>query len=151
MRQLDNRGEFMGPMRFLTHDPIDLDKRRWTQGDLRDGASVEFLGIVRAQEGDLLIEALEYEAYGPMAEALIGGLMEEAKRLWPLHRVQIRHRVGRVPVGEAAVFVGVQAPHRDQAFAACRFLIDRVKREVPIWKRAVVHVEPIGESRVGRG
>jgi len=105
--------------------------------DPRDGAAVEFLGIVRSDEDGRPLAALHYEAYEPMAERLIGRLVDEARRRWPLRQVVVRHRLGRVAVGEVAVLIGVQAPHRDEAFEACRFLIDAIKREVPIWKTAV--------------
>ena len=97
---------------------------------------MEFLGIVRGREGDRAIAALDYEAYEPMAERLIAQWVEETKRRWPLRRICVRHRLGRVRVGEIAVLVGVQAPHRDQAFDACRFLIDAIKRDAPMWKMA---------------
>lgn len=83
------------------------------------------------------MEALDYEAYGAMAESVMGRLVEEAKRLWPIHRIEVRHRVGRVPAGEIALLVGVEAPHREEAFAACRFLVDRIKEEAPLWKKGV--------------
>lgn len=127
-------------MPYLTREPIDVNAWRWSPTGPRDGASVEFLGTVRAVEADRPIEALEYEAYEPMAEAMIGRLIDEAKHLWPLHRVEVRHRVGRIPVGEVAVLVGVWAAHREEAFSACRFLIGRIKEEAPIWKKAFQEV-----------
>ena len=125
-------------MVFLTHEPIRPDEWHQLAVDPRDGASVEFLGIVRGQEDGHPIECLEYEAYEPMVERLITRLVDQAAARWPLHRVYVRHRLGRVAVGEVAVVIGVQSPHRDEAFAACRFLIDAIKRDVPIWK-AVTH------------
>ena len=121
-------------MRYLTREPIGMAASRDLAADPRDGAAVEFLGVVRGQEAGGPIEALQYEAYEPMAERLIGRWVEEATARWSLHRVYVRHRVGRVPVGEAAVVIGVQAPHRTQAFEACRFLIEAIKRDAPIWK-----------------
>ena len=122
-------------MGALIHGPIDGAGWRRESVSPAVGASVEFVGIVRPVEGDSPIEALEYEAYEPMAEAMIGRVIEEARHRWPVTRVVVRHRLGRVPVGEPAVFIGVQAPHRQEAFAACRFLIDRIKAQVPIWKK----------------
>ena len=121
-------------MAYLMREPIDVSAWRHAAVDTRDGASVEFLGIVRGHEEGRAIDALEYESYEPMAERVIAQWVEHAQRRWPLHRVHVRHRVGRVPVGEAAVIVGVQAPHREEAFEACRFLIDAIKQEAPIWK-----------------
>jgi len=124
-------------MEYLTEAPIELNRWHQDLGGPCDGASVEFVGIVRALEDKDRIAGLEYEAYVPMAESVIERLTEEAKRLWPLNKVVVRHRIGKVPVGEAAVFVGVVASHREEAFAACRFLIDRIKSEAPIWKKAL--------------
>lgn len=124
-------------MSYLTHDLIDRCAWRRQTVDARDGACVEFLGLVRGTEGDQSIAALEYEAYAPMADRMIGKLIEEATARWGLHEVLVRHRVGTVAVGEIAVLIGVAAPHREQAFEACRFLIDAIKRDVPIWKTAV--------------
>ena len=124
-------------MDYLTHDLIDRVAWHRQTVDASDGASVEFLGLVRGTEGDQPIAALDYEAYEPMAEQMIGGLIEEAKARWGLREVFVRHRVGTVGVGEIAVLIGVAAPHREQAFEACRFLIDAIKRDVPIWKTAV--------------
>lgn len=124
-------------MQYLTSKPIDVSEWHREAVDQRDGASVEFLGIVRGEEDGQPISALDYEAYEPMAERLIAQLVEEAARRWPLHRVVVRHRLGRVPVGQVAVLIGVQAPHRTEAFAACRFLLETIKQDAPIWKTAI--------------
>jgi len=123
-------------MEHLTRHRIEA--KEWHRSlDPRDGASVEFLGMVRGTEADHPIASLDYEAYEPMAERMIGTLIEEAKARWGLHQVLVQHRVGTVAVGEVAVLIGVAAPHREQAFKACQFLIDAIKRDVPIWKTAV--------------
>lgn len=134
-------------MAYLTGEKLDPARERAaarTTGE--DGAEVEFLGIVRAEEEGLPLDGLEYEAYGPMAEAAVKRLVEEAGRRWPVREVQVRHRTGFVPVGEVSVLIRVRASHRAEAFDACRFLIDRVKEEAPIWKKAVfraaVNVSP---------
>ena len=124
-------------MAHLTRDPITLDEWHGAAVDRRDGASVEFLGIVRGEESDRPISHLDYEAYEPMAERVMERLVQQARAQWPLHAVCVRHRVGQVAVGEVAVLIGVRAPHRDEAFEACRFLIKAIKRDVPIWKAAV--------------
>ncbi|MBI1952649.1 MAG: molybdenum cofactor biosynthesis protein MoaE [Candidatus Omnitrophica bacterium] len=123
---------------FLTRDPIDPSA--WHRGclDAKDGASVEFLGVVRGEEDGRPITHLNYEAYEPMADRLIKRWVQEAARRWGLHRVFLLHRVGPVAVGEAAVAIGVQAAHREEAFEACRFLIERIKEEAPIWKKPVL-------------
>lgn len=124
-------------MPYLTRDPIDVAEWHVRSVDSRDGAAVEFLGIVRGEEAGQPISHLDYEAYEPMAERMIERLIEQTRHRWSLHHVAVRHRVGRVPVGEIAVLVGVRSPHRAQAFEACRFLMDAIKQDVPIWKRAV--------------
>ena len=121
-------------MEYLAQAPINLDEWHRQTVDTHDGASVEFLGIVRGRDNGHGVPFLEYEAYVPMAQRSIAVLVEEVQRKWSLRRVYVRHRIGRVAAGEVSVIVGVQAPHRDEAFEACRFLIDAIKKEVPIWK-----------------
>lgn len=122
-------------MGYLTYEAIDIGQWHRHALDAKDGASVEFAGIVRGHDEGVCVAALEYDAYEPMAERLIAQSVEQAKTRWSFHQVCIRHRLGTVPAGELAVFVGVRAPHRDQAFEACRFLIEAIKRDAPIWKR----------------
>ena len=124
-------------MSFLTRDPIRPDEWRQLAVDPRDGASVEFQGLVRREEGGTPITCLEYETYAPMAERVIARLIEQARQRWPVHQVCVQHRFGRVPVGQLALFVGVRAAHRREAFDACQFLVDEIKREPPIWKTAI--------------
>ena len=139
-------------MEYLTQDPISLDEWHRQTIDARDGASVEFLGMVRGDEEGHKVQYLDYEAYIPMAEQVITALIEEAKRRWPLHKIFVRHRIGRVAVGEVSVIVGVQSPHREEAFEACRFLIDSIKKDVPVWKKPYVNRTDISrkESLVPR-
>ena len=101
------------------------------------GAECVFVGRTRRdvhpQHGPLL--RLTYQAYVPLARRVLGELAEQAARRFDCRTIRIHHAVGEVPVGEASVLVQVAAGHRDQAFAACRFLIDRLKSAAPIWKR----------------
>lgn len=99
------------------------------------GAAVSFLGVVRGQEAGAAIRALEYEAFQRMAEHQFELLFDELQKRWPLESVRLVHRVGVVPVGEPSLWVEVIAPHRAEAFAACQWLIDELKRVVPIWKK----------------
>lgn len=100
------------------------------------GAFLTFLGVVRAdRSGARSVQALHYEAYPQMAEAQIDRLVAEAKARWALDEARVLHRLGRVDVGEISVVVMVTAQHRDEAYAASRFLIEQIKHEVPIWKR----------------
>lgn len=138
-------------MGYLTREPIDLGAWHKLAIDARDGASVEFLGIVRGEEHGQAIRHLDYEAYEPMADRMLGKLIEEAEARWGLRQVLVQHRVGTVAVGEIAVLIGVAAPHREQAFEACRFLIDAIKRDAPIWKRASDIGGTVTEVTCGHG
>jgi len=99
------------------------------------GAVVRFLGVVRGREEDGPIRAIRYEAYEAMARHQFDVILEEVARRWPVGSVRLVHRVGVVPVGEPSLWVEVVSPHRAEAFAACQYLIDDMKRVVPIWKR----------------
>ncbi len=96
-----------------------------------------FVGTTRRWTDARETERLEYDCYRPMALKEMDRLADEAAARWPVERVVILHRLGVVPLAEASVIVGVATPHRADAFAACRFLIDALKRQVPIWKREV--------------
>jgi molybdopterin synthase catalytic subunit len=98
-----------------------------------------FLGTTRAErssEGRELL-ALDYEAYEQMALEQLRALAARAREKWPINKLAILHRTGRVAVGEPSVIIAVSTPHRAQAFEACRFLIDELKRDVAIWKKEV--------------
>jgi molybdopterin synthase catalytic subunit len=122
----------------ITKEPIDepalLAQRRMSTGM---GAAVYFTGVVRGTEGDSPIRAIDYEAFQKMAEHQFGLLFDEMQRRWPIESVRLVHRVGLVPANEASLWVEVIAPHRAEAFAACQWLIDEMKRLVPIWKKPV--------------
>ncbi len=99
------------------------------------GGVVTFTGIVRNEARGAEIDHLEYEAYAPMAERELRAIRDEAASRWPQARLAIAHRIGRLAIGEAAVMIAAAAPHRPEAFEACRFAIDRLKQTVPIWKK----------------
>jgi molybdopterin synthase catalytic subunit len=101
------------------------------------GAVIYFLGVVRGIEEGGRIEAIEYETFQRMAEHQFNLLFDEMEKRWPIESVRLVHRVGRVKVNEASLWVEVIAPHRGEAFAACQWLIDEMKRVVPIWKKPV--------------
>ncbi len=101
------------------------------------GAAIYFLGIVRKQEGGNEIAALDYEAFDKMALHQFHKIFDEVERRWPIETVRLVHRIGTVPVNEPSLWVEVVAPHRGEAFEACQFLIDEMKKVVPIWKRPV--------------
>jgi molybdopterin synthase catalytic subunit len=99
------------------------------------GAVVLFLGTTREMTGGRGTESLDYEAYPEMAARKLAELETEARRRWPVIECCVVHRLGHLLPGEASVAVAVSTPHRDDAFAAGRWLIDTIKQEVPIWKR----------------
>jgi molybdopterin synthase catalytic subunit len=101
------------------------------------GAVVTFLGIVRGIESGSEITGIDYEAFQTMAEHQFQLLFQEMELRWPIESVRLIHRLGVVPVNEASLWVEVVAPHRGEAFAACQWLIDEMKRRVPIWKKPV--------------
>ena len=101
------------------------------------GAVVYFSGVVRGSEAGAAIAAIDYEAFGKMAEHQFHLLFDEMERRWPLESVRLVHRLGPVRVNEASLWVEVIAPHRGEAFAAAQWLIDEMKRVVPIWKKPV--------------
>ncbi len=94
-----------------------------------------FVGTTRNTSHGRPVTLLEYEAYEPMATQVMENLEQDARKRWPLQKVVLIHRLGRIPVGEASVVIGVSSAHRKEAFEACRFLIDTLKRDAPIWKR----------------
>jgi len=105
------------------------------------GAVVTFLGVVRGTEQGAVIRALEYEAFQKMVEHQFALLFDQIEGRWPIHSIRLVHRIGRVLVGEPSLWVEVVAPHRGEAFAACQYLIDEMKRTVPIWKKPVASEE----------
>jgi molybdopterin synthase catalytic subunit len=98
------------------------------------GASVTFEGWVRDHNEGRAVRGLAYQAYATLAEAEGTRILTEAMRQFPIVDVRCVHRVGTLAIGDLAVWVGVSAAHRGAAFAACRYIIDEVKKRVPIWK-----------------
>jgi molybdopterin synthase catalytic subunit len=121
----------------VVRDPLSVDSLIARVKDSRAGAVVSFSGVTRE------VEQLEYEAYEEMAEERIAAIVSEAIERHGLCGAAAEHRVGEVPLSEPSVAVAVSAPHREEAFAAAREIIDRVKAEAPIWKKEVTG----GESR----
>ena len=122
----------------ITTQPIDesalLRERKASDGM---GAVIYFLGLVRDTEGENKISALEYEAFEKMVEHQFNLLFDEVEKRWPIESIRLVHRIGTVKVNEPSLWVEVVAPHRGEAFAACQWLIDEMKRVVPIWKKAL--------------
>jgi len=102
-----------------------------------DGAVVTFAGVVRNHSQGRRTEYLEYEAYAPMAERQMREIGKAARSRWPVDQVAVLHRVGRLEIGETSVLIAVSSAHREEAFSACRFVLDELKARVPIWKKEV--------------
>jgi molybdopterin synthase catalytic subunit len=102
--------------------------------DSTSGAVVTFSGVVRNEEQNQPITSLFYEAYHPMAETLIRDILRQLSLPHPCTSVEVLHRLGHVPVGEVSLWVRVLAPHRTEAFSLLTQFIDRLKKDVPIWK-----------------
>jgi molybdopterin synthase catalytic subunit len=119
-------------MTHLTRAPLDVnDLLGQVQGPERGGTCV-FLGTVRTDDD---VTAIDYSAYDEMANAEIARMLVEAHEKWPQSRVTLQHRLGRIPVGEASIAIAAAAPHRADAFAACRYVIEEVKKRLPVWKK----------------
>ena len=101
------------------------------------GAIVTFAGVVRNNFGGRATAYLEYEAYAPMAVAVLAQIAEEARERWKTGAIAVHHRIGRLEIGETAVLVVVAAPHRREAFAAAAWIMDQIKAIAPIWKKEV--------------
>jgi molybdopterin synthase catalytic subunit len=115
--------------------PLGLDELLAAVSHPGAGGVATFLGVVRDVNDGRAVTLLEYEAYGSMAEAELGRILDEIAAEIPGVRVAATHRTGPLHVGEAAVACAASAPHRSEAFRACRELIDRIKARLPIWKR----------------
>jgi molybdopterin synthase catalytic subunit len=131
----------------IGRDPIDLGALEGEVADPAAGAIVSFVGTTRVGNAGRVVNRLEYEAYEPMALSELRKLATEAGARWKIVRIAIAHRLGVVEIGEASVAIAVSAAHRAEAFEACRFVIDRLKETVPIWKKE--HFEG-GEVWIGR-
>lgn len=123
----------------LHEQPIDVAPVVQFVSDPGAGGIAVFLGTTRAEQdpaGRALV-ALDYEAYGEMARRQMDELAATARHKWPVQRLAILHRTGRVALGEPSVIIAVATPHRADAFDACRWIIDTLKANVPIWKKEV--------------
>ncbi len=132
----------------LVEGPLDLDAVVAEAADERAGAIATFQGTVRKQSRGRDVNALEYEAYSEMAEKVIAAIADEVKERYDLCAVAVAHRLGRVEIGETSVVIAVSAPHRHDALAACKDVIDALKDRVPLWKKEL-YVG--GEEWIGRG
>ena len=119
----------------VTTARLDLDALVALVGVDGDGAVVTFAGLVRNHNQGRQVRFLEYEAYEPLAVRALQRIVDEATGRWPNARLAAHHRIGRLEIGDASIVIAAASPHRADAFAACRYTIERVKQIVPIWKR----------------
>ncbi len=156
MKSLSCRPSAAGEMIILSHEPIDpLTLGGDFARDVEDaGAIASFTGIVR-KDGRKEVSALFLDHASGLAEQEIGKALTEAKTRWPLIKVLIAHRVGRVETGQPVVFVATAAAHRRAAFEACDYLVDFLKTDAPFWKKQIGRsgeewIEPRGEDYADR-
>jgi molybdopterin synthase catalytic subunit len=125
------------PLVAVTTAPLDLQALTAAVAGSAagDGAVATFAGLVRNHNQGRTVRFLEYEAYEPLAVRVLGRIVEEARAAWPGARLGLHHRIGHLAIGEASIIIVAASPHRRDAFAACRYAIERVKQIAPIWKR----------------
>ncbi|MCA8944192.1 MAG: molybdenum cofactor biosynthesis protein MoaE [Planctomycetes bacterium] len=138
-------GESVSQFEFV-REPIDARALEHQVRTDHDGAVVTFAGVTRDHNEGETVRGLSYEAYEEMAHRVVGRIMEDARAQFDVGRIRVTHRLGDVPIGEASIVVVVASAHRGPAFEGCRFVMDRIKAEAPIFKREWLE-GPDGESR----
>ena len=122
------------PLFSVTDEPLDPAALARAVARDNDGAVATFVGLVRNHNADRRVLWLEYEAYGPLAVKAFEQIAAEAAERWTGARLAIHHRTGRIEIGQASVAIAAASAHRAEAFAICRYAIERVKQIAPIWK-----------------
>jgi molybdopterin synthase catalytic subunit len=136
-----------GDIYEVVERPLSADALAAAVDDPGAGGIALFSGVVRNETGGRPVKFLEYEAYAPMAEAKMREIGADVRQRWPsVKRVAMQHRIGRLEIGESSVLIAVSAAHRQEAFEACKYAIDTLKKIVPVWKKE--HFED-GEVWVG--
>lgn len=139
-------------MTYLTRETLAVEPLLAAVSGPERGGTALFLGSVRSAAGED-VTGIEYSGYEEMVEAEFARIVAEAAQRWAGSKVVVRHRLGLVPVGEASIAVAVGAPHRAAAFDACRYVIEEVKKRLPIWKKefhadgTTVWVDPSGKPQ----
>jgi molybdopterin synthase catalytic subunit len=128
----------------VTPDPISADEALAFVADAGAGGTCVFLGTVRDHSSAGEVDGLSYEAWDELAVTRLAEIAGEAFAKWPIRKMALLHRIGDLGIGEISVIVAVSAAHRAEAFEACRHGIERLKEDVPIWKKEHLRA---GESR----
>ncbi len=118
----------------MTRDPLDIARTTAVVSAGDCGAVATFVGLVRDHNAGRRVLFLDYECYEPLAVKAFARVADESAETWPDARLAIAHRIGRLRIGEASVVIAAASPHRADAFAACRYAIERIKQIAPIWK-----------------
>lgn len=141
-------------MNHLTRVPISVTELVAAVASPACGGTCLFLGTVRDAPDDGGVTGIEYSGYDAMANAELDRILAEVRKRWPNARVAVRHRLGLVPTEEASIGIAAAAPHRAEAFGACRYVIEEVKQRLPIWKKelradgSALWVDPQGRPAV---
>ncbi len=122
-------------MNYLTYGILDPSFLEECLKDTESGAEAVFIGRVRGTSRGKTVIRMEYEAHESLAEKVIDGIVKEAWDKWPVRHLFLKHRIGSLEPGDISILISVQTAHREEAFSACRYLIDQVKLRVPIWKK----------------
>ncbi|HLU26520.1 MAG TPA: molybdenum cofactor biosynthesis protein MoaE [Longimicrobiales bacterium] len=119
---------------WITREPLDASTVLSRVGAPEDGAVLVFLGTVRNENEGRPVSGMRYEAYEAMAGRVLAAIAAEAAARIGSDRIAVAHRVGELAVGEVSVAIAVSSPHRAEAFDGCRYIIEEVKRRLPVWK-----------------
>jgi molybdopterin synthase catalytic subunit len=122
-------------MGYCTHGPIDIERLMAAVADGERGGTVAFVGSVRGGAEDGPVAAIDYSGYEEMLTEEFDRIIAEARERWPDVAFAAQHRLGRIPLGEPSIAVVAAAPHRGEAFEACRQVIEEAKRRLPVWKK----------------
>jgi molybdopterin synthase catalytic subunit len=119
----------------IVREPIDTAEVLASVGDAGDGAVLLFVGTVRDHAGDLPVDGISYDAYEEMAREVLRAIAVEAVEVLGTERVAVVHRIGALNVGEVSVAIAVSSPHRAEAYDASRYVIEEIKKRLPVWKK----------------
>jgi molybdopterin synthase catalytic subunit len=120
---------------WITRDPIDPAAIMSRVGAAGDGAAILFLGTVRDHNDGRPVSGMRYDSYADMAEKVLGQIADEAALRLGTDRIAVVHRVGELAIGDVSVAIAASAPHRAETFDAARYVIEEIKRRLPVWKQ----------------